>query len=84
MSVNFPKQWEKMKNDTEWTPTWSHLYFSNSVYNFIWKVEENFGDSKLTELKKSVRRSGWQIMIYFLFAGICGAIMVFVDSGLRH
>ena len=83
MSLKYPKEWENMKNDTNWTPSWRNPYFSYSVYKFIWKSDENLGDRKISEHQKIIRNSGWHIMLYFLFAGIVGAIMVIIDMDLR-
>ncbi len=80
MSIKYPTKWDPMKNDSNLTATWVHPYFSQSVYNFIWKSKVNFNDPIVETFKKRIRWSGWYIPLYFLFVGLCGLIMTVIDK----
>ena len=75
MSKKHPDKWEPMKNNSNWTATWIHPYFSQAVYNFIWKSKDNFNDPIVKAFKKRIRWSGWHIPLYFLFVLCCGILM---------
>jgi hypothetical protein len=48
MSEKYSSEWADMKQDTGWyRPTWATFYYTKSIYNFIWKSEENYNDNNL-------------------------------------
>jgi len=56
MLEKYPTQWNDMKSDTGWhRPTWATLYYTKSVYDFIWRSEEYFADENILSLKKKLK-----------------------------
>jgi hypothetical protein len=81
MSKNHPVEWESLKNDSNWTATWIHPYYSQAVYNFIWRSQDNFNDPIVEKYKKQIRWSGWHIPLYFIFVGCCGVLIAILENG---
>jgi len=68
MKTKYGNEWDNMKNDTSWyRPPWATLYFSKSIYDFIWKSDFDFKDKNLMILKKRIKRIGLELPIFFIF-----------------
>ncbi len=69
MLEKYPAQWSDMKSDTGWyRPTWATLYYTNAVYDFIWRSEEYFADENVLSLKRKIKRFIWELPLFFIGA----------------
>lgn len=85
MKENYSHNWHKMLNDTSWySPSWANLYYTKSVYDFIWRKDESFNeysdDIFLRDIKKSIRRFAWELPLFFLFVFLLTLFLII--SGL--
>ncbi len=77
MELKHKTKWDKMKEDTGWLrPKWATLYFSQAVFEYIWKSDNNFSDQELNLLKKKIKRFIWELPIYFVAVFISAFIEI--------
>ena len=77
MDAFHKSKWREMMEDTGWfRPTWTTLYYSKAVYDFIWRSADTLGDDNICVFKKRIKRFIWELPLFFFIVTIVSALLI--------